>query len=109
MSNLEKRLERIEFHQKLIVEYIDNPKAGLYKFVVQHGVSKEEYMEFTTLCQSLMQKFETEKKAESVYYTPLFLEFVNGLPKTFNLKVIDACIKHGLYKEMMIAFKKHLN
>ena len=57
--NVQELLERIlilEYHQKLLIKLINNPKLDFYKLIIEHGISEQETQKLFYLCDKLTIK-----------------------------------------------------
>lgn len=106
-DELQNRIGLLEYHQKLLVQMINNSKADFYKIVIEKGISEREVQTFLQLCENLHKKMEEQKAEGFLYFHPLFNEFMNGLPETFEVKeVVQACLNQQLYEPLFKEFRK---
>ncbi|QOR67417.1 DUF1878 family protein [Cytobacillus suaedae] len=110
VESLEARIERLEYYQTLLFDFLNTEKAAFYKLIVKSQLSKNEVNELLNLCESMDEKFKQQKAEGFVTFTPLLTEFVGMLHSKLEVKeVIDALINHGMYLALMYEFKKLLN
>lgn len=106
-DKLQKRIGLLEYHQRLLIQMLHNPRADFYKLVIVKGISEREVQAFLKLCDNLHIKMEEQKAEGFLYFHPLFNEFLNGLPETFDVKeVVQACLTQQLYEPLFKEFKK---
>ncbi len=103
------RVQLLEYHQKLLLDLIVNPKLEFYKLIVKHGLSEHEVKKFYTLCDKLSKKMEEQKAEEYVYFHPLFDDLSVFLPAKLDIKeVIKACLSQNLYLPLFQEFVKYI-
>jgi len=112
MGDYEKLMERLaimEYHQKLLIKLIRDPKLEFYRLIVEKGISEAEVQKFYQKCDQLTIKL-TEQKAEGfVYFQPLFEEFSTSLPGKLNIhEAIRACLTQKLYEPLFEELKRYL-
>jgi hypothetical protein len=106
-DELRKRIGLLEYHQRLLIQMINNPRSEFYKLVIEKGISEREVQVFLQLCDDLHIKLEEQKAEGFLYFHPLFNEFLNGLPEAFEVKeVVQACLKQELYEPLFKEFSK---
>ncbi|MEH7333671.1 DUF1878 family protein [Neobacillus drentensis] len=104
-----KKVSLLEYHQKLLLELLNNPKLEFYKLIIEKGISKQEVKKFFQLCDEMSIKLEEQKAEGYVYFHPLFDEISASLPGSLEIKeVLNACIKQGLFKTLFLEFKKYI-
>ncbi|BCB02929.1 DUF1878 family protein [Bacillus sp. KH172YL63] len=109
MDEVLKRLEKLEYYQRLMAEMIPDEGYPFHRLIIQGGLSEEEVQAFLLLCDRLSKKFEKQKAEGFVYHTPLFKEFKNELhPKLEVKEVVESCLAQELYPALMYHFKKSL-
>ncbi|WP_040204453.1 DUF1878 family protein [Neobacillus jeddahensis] len=103
------RINLLEYHQKLLVTLLGNPKLEFYKLIIENGVSKQEIDNFYCLCDQLSVKLAEQKAEGYVYFHPLFDELLASLPVNLKMEaVIKACLKQKLYEPLFQEFNKYL-
>jgi hypothetical protein len=109
MSEILKRIEKLEFQQKLLLEMIPVKGFEFYRLVIRKGLSEEDVNHFFELCEKL-NKHSQEQKAEGfVFFAPLFNEFTEKLdPRLSPEEVIKACIAQKLFPFLMDQLKRNL-
>lgn len=109
MNKLEERLERLEYHQKLLLKMVQAPDYSFYRLVIEKNLTEQEVEEFLSLCSRLNMEFKKEKEEHFVFYAPLFQDFKKQLNIRLQPKeVIEACMKQKMYPELMEALQKNL-
>ncbi|MDN3015159.1 DUF1878 family protein [Paenibacillus sp. BSR1-1] len=112
MTDYELLLQKInllEYHQKLLLELLNNPKLEFYKLIIERGISKQEVINFFQLCDEMSIKLEEQKAEGYVYFHPLFDELTASLPGGLDIKeVLNACIKQDLFKTLFLEFIKYI-
>ncbi|MEK4873928.1 DUF1878 family protein [Bacillus sp. FSL W8-0102] len=110
MEDIIKRLEMLEYHQQLLIQMVDKNRHEFDWLIIKNRLTKEETAEFFKLCEELNKKYQEQKADGFVFHVPLFQEFEKRLHSKLDCKeVIAACIKQGLYKELMIQLYKNLS
>ena len=103
------RILILEYHQKLFIKLLNNPKLDFYKVIIEFGISEQETQKFFSLCDELTIKMEEQKAEGFVYFHPLFEEFSISLPQRLDPKeMIQACVTQQLYEPLMKEFIKYL-
>lgn len=103
------RINLLEYHQKLLLNLLSNPKLNYYKLIIEKGISEEEVQKFFNLCDDLSMKMEEQKAEGYVYFHPLFNELSASLPSNLNInEVIHSCITQKLFETLMQEFRKYL-
>ena len=97
IEELLKRIERLEYHQKLLVQLLRDPNRPFTKLVVERNLGPEEVYEFHRLCDNLSKKMEEQKAEGFLYFHPLLKEFSESLNEKLEVKeTISSCLKQGL-------------
>ncbi|WP_052404858.1 DUF1878 family protein [Bacillus rubiinfantis] len=103
------KIQLLEFHQKLLLELIRNPKLEFYRLIVESGLSRQEMEHFLSICDHLNEKFAEQKAEGFVHFHPLFAELKAALPVRLNLnEVVHACLTQNLYGPLFQEFAKYL-
>jgi len=109
MDEIIKKLERLEYHQKLLINMLQYSNEPFTKLIVLKGLSEEEVCTFHSLCEELSNKLEEQKAEGFVYFNPLLDEFSNRLnPKLHVRETVEACYQQRLHVELMSEFIKVL-
>jgi hypothetical protein len=104
-----KKINILEFHQKLLLKLLSNPKLELYKLFIENGITEQEVEQFFSLCDKMSIKLEEQKAEGYVYFHPLFHELSVSLPSTLNIReVINACLIQGEYLPLFKELEKYL-
>jgi hypothetical protein len=103
------RINLLEFHQKLLLKLLNDPKLELYKLIIENGITEQEIEKFYYLCDKMNLKMEEQKAEGYVYFHPLFHELSVSLPSTLNIReVINACLTQKLYLPLFQEMVKYL-
>jgi hypothetical protein len=103
------RINLLEFHQKLLLKLLNDPKLELYKLIIENGITEHETEKFYSLCDKMNLKMEEQKAEGYVYFHPLFHELSVSLPSTLNIReVINACLTQKLYLPLFQEMVKYL-
>lgn len=103
------RIKILEYHQKLLLKLLNNPKLDLYKLIIENGISEQEVKQFYSLCDKMSIKLEEQKAEGYVYFHPLFQELSLSLPPKLNMReVINACLTQKLYLPLFQELAKYL-
>ncbi|MDR7001307.1 DUF1878 family protein [Neobacillus niacini] len=106
---LQKRIQLLEYHQKILLALINNPKQDFYRMIIEKGLSEQEVREFMQICDELSIKMEEQKAEGFVHFQPLFTEFLYLLSEKLDSKeIIQACSYQGIYLPLMLELKKYL-
>lgn len=104
-----KRIQLLEYHQKLLLALVNNPKLEFNKLIIEKGISEQEVQNFFKLCEKMCKKMVEQKAEGFVYFSPLFEEFSTSLPLTLRTEeVVQACLRQNLFESLMIEFKKYI-
>ncbi|MDQ6596366.1 DUF1878 family protein [Bacillus salipaludis] len=103
------KIQLLEYHQRLLLTLINNPKQDFYRMIIEKGLSEQEVREFMQICDELSIKMEEQKAEGFIYFQPLFTEFLYLLPEKLDSKdVIRACSSQGLYLPLMKELNKYI-
>jgi hypothetical protein len=103
------RLNLLEYHQRLILKMLTEPRHEFDKLIIENGISEQEVQTFFQLCDDLSIKMEEQKAEGFVYFHPLFNKFSSCLPAKLNVReVIQSCLRQNLYEPLFTEFKKYL-
>ncbi|MFC5713564.1 DUF1878 family protein [Thalassorhabdus alkalitolerans] len=95
------RIERLEFHQKLLMELIDE-RHPFYRLIIKRKITEKEMSKLYSLCAVLERKLAEERKQGMVYHGELLDEFIGELnPKLNPEETIMALKKQGLYIDLV--------
>ncbi|PFA62574.1 hypothetical protein CN378_20330 [Bacillus sp. AFS015802] len=109
MDELMKRIEKLEYHQRLMVEMLPENGFPFYRLIIRNGLSEKEVKEFFMTCDRLSMKLEKQKAEGFVYNTPLFKEFEAKLHAKLKVhEVVDSCLVQNMYPALMRQLKKSL-
>jgi hypothetical protein len=103
------RIQLLEYHQKLLLKLLNNPRLEFNKLVIEKGISEQEVQNIFELCEKMCKKMEEQKAEGFVYFDPLFAEFSTSLPQPLRTEeVIHACLSQNLFESIMLEFKKYI-
>jgi hypothetical protein len=52
------RINTLEYHQKLLLKLLNNPKLELYNLIIENGITEQEIGMFYSLCDKMIIKLE---------------------------------------------------
>lgn len=108
-SDLLERIERLEFHQSLVLKMVSNSHFGFYKLIIERSLLKKDVESFYKLCERVSKKIEEQKAEGFVYFHPLFEEFKSSLhPNLQAEEVIEGCLQQCVFVPLMLELKKYL-
>jgi hypothetical protein len=108
-DELLKRMNLLEYHQKLLLKLLSNPKLDLYKLVIDKGITEQQVKNFLTNCDELSNRMLKQKAEGFVYFYPLFNEFSSSLPGNLQPEdVVPACISQHIFEPLMMEFVKYI-
>jgi hypothetical protein len=108
-QDLMERIRRVEYHQKLLIRLMENPKLDFYKLVIENEITESEVIKFFYLCDELNIKMEEQKAEGFVYFHPLFNELSSSLPNKLDVKeVVQACVNQKLFESLFLEFMKYI-
>jgi hypothetical protein len=103
------RINVLEYHQKLLLKLLNDPKLELYKLIIENGITEQEVVQFYSLCDKMNIKFEEQKAEGYVYFHPLFDELSLSLPRTLKIRdVINACLIQKIYPPLFQELEKYV-
>ncbi|RIW35363.1 DUF1878 family protein [Bacillus salacetis] len=109
MNELIKRIEKLEFQQRMLLEMIPGEGNDFYRLVIKKGLSEMEVENFYNLCERLNNHSQEQKAEGFVFFAPLFKEFTENLDPRFSPEeVIEACTAQGLYPLLMEQLRRNL-
>ena len=104
-----RRLHLLEYHQKLLVQLVANPKLDFFKKIVEKGISEQEVESFFKLCDGLSLLMEEQKAEGFLHFYPLYQQFTASLPKNLQAdEAVISCLTQNLYPILMLEFKKYI-
>ncbi|MFS0782974.1 DUF1878 family protein [Bacillus sp. 1P06AnD] len=109
MDEIAERLDKLEYHQQLLVRMLKDTELPLYYLIVEHDLSKEDTEQVLNICEELSKKFKKQKAEGYVTFYPLLFELQKKIPASISsLELIHACIKQGVHTEFMKEMKSVL-
>ncbi|WP_243385835.1 DUF1878 family protein [Bacillus kexueae] len=107
MNELEKRVENLEYHLRLLLKMSNAQKFPFDYLVVTKGLSEEEVNQLMNLCRKLELQHEEQKAQGLLYYTDLLTLFAGQLNEKLDInETIDAMLQQGLFPQLMSDFKR---
>lgn len=102
MSSFLNQISTLEFHNELLLKMIDSEKYPFFTLVILNGLSKQEMNDIFSLCDEINERYNQQKEAGFLDYTPLLTHFAGMLtPKMPIKETIAALLSQGLYSELM--------
>ena len=109
MDELVRRIEKLEYHQQLLLRMIGHEEMQLYYLIVHKNLSRKETEELLNLCDTLNKKVEKQKAEGYVTFSPLLIELKSNLTPSISPKeLIQACLEQGIYVSLMKELQKSL-
>jgi len=109
-QDLLKRIQLLEYHQKLLLRILSNQNLDFYKLIIEKGISEQEANRLFKLCEDLDVRMEEQKAEGFLYFYPLFREFSISLPDNLKTKeVIQAFLNQKLFESLMREFQKYVS
>ncbi|ADI27848.1 MULTISPECIES: YhaI family protein [Geobacillus] len=106
MESLEKRVAKLEFHQSLLMEMIDETKKPFYSLIIRADLTKEEVDAFLAFCQELADQYEQQKAEGLTMFTPLLVQFAGMLHPNLPLEqTVDALLAQQMFVPLMTELK----
>ncbi|MBA9025269.1 DUF1878 family protein [Peribacillus huizhouensis] len=107
MRDLEREINRLKFHQTLLLNIIRNPNAQLDVLFFEKNLSEREAHEILKVCDNLSKRYEIEKAEGYIHFQPLFNCLTMELTEKVTVnELIEACLKQGLYDSFMKEMEK---
>ncbi|TLS38054.1 DUF1878 family protein [Pseudalkalibacillus caeni] len=102
MDSITKRLERIEFHQRLLAKMHTMEKVPFYRLVIEKGLTEDEMNEVLDLCEEVNQRFKKQLEEGLVSHTTLLIHFVGMLNvKLAPKETVESLYEQGIFPELM--------
>lgn len=103
------RINLLEFHQRLLVNLLNNPNNHFYRLIIENGVSEQEVNDFYQLCEKISMKLAEQKAEGYVYYHPLLNDLSVSLPANLRIEeVVKACLQQKLFEPLFQELQKYL-
>ncbi|HJV16343.1 MAG TPA: DUF1878 family protein [Bacillales bacterium] len=103
------RINLLEYHQKLLLKLLSNPKLDFYRLVVEKGLNEEQVQNILNTCEKMSKKISEQKEEGFIYFSPLFNEFSSSIPTNLQVKdLISACISQHIFEPLMREFEKYI-
>lgn len=108
-EELLKRIQRLEYHHRLLLQFVDENRAPFTRLIVEKNLDEEEVKRFQGLCDYMNNKMEEQKAEGFLYFYPLFQEFTSRLnPKLEAKETVIACLKEKIFPDLMEEFSKYV-
>ncbi|GIN98465.1 hypothetical protein J6TS1_43350 [Siminovitchia terrae] len=102
MDELKERIERLEYHQKLLLGMVQPVNKDFDLLIIKKGMTEREVEEFSQLCEELTDEMEKQKAEKFVFHFPLFKQFTSKLNgKLKPEETIQACLNQKVHPELM--------
>lgn len=109
LDKLIKKIAKLEYHQSLLLQMLDESEKDFYKLVIKHSLSEKDVNEFFKLCDRLTLELEKQREEGFVNFHPLYDEFIKSIDLRLNgNEVIRACLRQKLYISLMEELKKYI-
>lgn len=109
VMNIEERLNKIEYHQRLLLEMMEKNKYPFYELIIQKGLSEQEVTQLYRECLTLEKMFEEQREMGFVLHTDLIAHFLDVLPTVLTPKeTVESLYKQLLFKPLMEHFMQAL-
>ncbi|GIN58685.1 DUF1878 family protein [Lederbergia ruris] len=109
MDDLLARIEKLEYHQTLLMKMIHVEGFEFDRLVIANNLGQAEVEEFLTMCEELNKEMLEQKAEKFIFYAPLFVQFKLRLtPKLDPREVIEACLKQQIFPELMEKLKRNI-
>lgn len=110
IEELLKRIERLEYHQQLLLDLINTEHYPFTKLIIQKEMDKEEVFEFYQLCEYMSNNLQEQKAEGFLNFYPLLKEFSEKLNRKLEVKeTVESCLQQNMYVELMTEFQKYLS
>jgi len=108
-EDLLKRIEKLEYHQSLLVRMAASSNAQFDKLIIEKGLGKNEVQAFYKLCEYMSKEMEDQKAEGFVNFHPLFEKFNEQLHPNLQIEeVVHACVLQRIFLPLMDDFKRYL-
>jgi hypothetical protein len=95
--DFENRMEKLQFHQRILLEMAEENKYSFYKIIIKNDLSEIEMNEIIDICYYLNKKYEEQYENGFVHYTSLLVQFVGTLPTRLDPKETILALKNQQY------------
>lgn len=107
MEPMDKKLEQLEFQQKLLMNMIEKRKYPFFELIIKKGLSESEVVSIYQLCDDLSLQYEEQKELGFVYFCSLLTTFAGMLTTKLTVnETICAMYNQDLYKPLMTKLKE---
>lgn len=102
------KMNKLEFHQKLLLKMLNSSKYPFYMLVIEKSLGEKDVDAFFNLCDNLSIELEEQKAEGFVYFHPLYHKFKMSLhPNLHAEEVIMSCLNQRLFSPLMEEFRKY--
>ena len=109
MDELERRIDKLEYHQQLLMRMMKHTEMQLYYLIIEKNLSRKETEDLLNLCENLNKEVEKQKAEGYVTFYPLLIELKSKLiPSISPGELIQACLNQGVYVSLMKELQKSL-
>mgnify|MGYP003408314075 FL=1 len=109
MINLDElltKIEKLEYHQQLLIRMMKHSKEQLYYLIIEKNLSRKETEQLLKICEDLSIELKKQKAEGYVTFSPLLTELNNRLmPQISPEELVHACLTQGVYEELMQELK----
>ncbi|OEH91716.1 DUF1878 family protein [Bacillus solimangrovi] len=106
MESVEDRLQRLEYHHRVLMKVLDSNEYPLYRLFIERKLTEKEVHELFMLCDQLQKKYKEQKEWGFVNFFPLLIQFAGLLTtKLHPDETMEALIEQKLYEELMKELK----
>lgn len=109
MEKMLKKIAKLEYHQSLLLQMLENSEKDFYKLVIKHSLSEEDVNQLYQLCDQLTIELEEQKAEGFVNFQSLYDFFKQSLhPRLNEVEVIKSCLSQNLFVDLMNELKKYI-
>ena len=109
LDELFKKIEKLEYHQQLLVRMMKHSKEQLYYLIIEKNLSRKETEQLLKICEDLSIELKKQKAEGYVTSNPLLIELKSNLTPSISPKeLIQACLEQGIYVSLMKELQKSL-
>lgn len=102
MDSVERRIERLEYYQRLMIGLVEIQRWPFHHLVMNKQLTEEEVTVLFQLCEELTEEYKKQKAEGFVGFSPLLRTFKQYLnPKLSSHEVINSLYQEGLYLPLM--------
>ena len=110
MEDLKKRVELLEFQQRLLMKMLKDTDDQLYYLFIKKNLTKAEAERLVEYCEKMSKEFEKRKAEGFVTFSPLLCDLKKNLPPDIAPEeLIAACLQQGVFVPFMQQMRKELS